>query len=312
MIMFRIIDLRSLIFIFLLIISLFPVFGQKNADTSFKNTVDKKKLNTVVITGSTICLGFATGLYFVWYKDYPQSSFHFINDNGEWLQIDKIGHATTAYQMGMYGYDAFTWAGLNNTKSTIYAGIFGFAGLSIIEIMDGFSTGWGASSGDLVANFLGSSLFVSQQLLWKEQRLSLKYSFHSTDYSYYRPDLLGKNYIQSTIKDYNGATYWLSANIQSFLPDDSNFPKWINVAVGYGGDGMTGANSNPLEYNGVPLPQTDRVRQFYLSPDIDLRRISTNNKALRTTLKIISFIKIPLPTLEIDENGKVRFYPLYF
>jgi hypothetical protein len=83
--MFRIIDLRSLIFIFLLIISLFPVFGQKNADTSFKNTVDKKKLNTVVITGSTICLGFATGLYFVWYKDYPQSSFHFINDNGEWL-----------------------------------------------------------------------------------------------------------------------------------------------------------------------------------------------------------------------------------
>jgi hypothetical protein len=310
--MFKPIIIQRLIVVTLFIGIFFPVSGQKIADSNHYNAIDRKKLNTVVIAGSTICLGFATGLYFVWYKDYPQSSFHFINDNGEWLQLDKIGHATTSYQMGLYSYDAFSWTGLNSTSSTIYAGVFGFLGLSIIEIMDGFSTGWGASSGDLVANFLGSSLFVTQQLFWKEQRISLKYSFHSTKYSNYRPDLLGQNYIQSTIKDYNGATYWLSANIQSFLPDESKFPRWINLAVGYGGDGMTGANSNPSEYNGVPLPKTERVRQFYLSPDIDLRRIGTKNKALRTTLKIISFIKIPMPTLEIDENGKVRFYPLYF
>ncbi|NOU48485.1 MAG: DUF2279 domain-containing protein [Bacteroidales bacterium] len=307
---------RNYLCLFLFIVLLngtsLKVHCQVIPDTNRTIAIDKRKLKTVAITTTAIGASAATLLYYAWYRDYPQSSFHFFNDNDEWLQIDKFGHTTTAYYLGVFSYDALAWSGLNNTQSTIYSGIISFAGLALIEVFDGFSAAWGASSGDLAANFTGTSLFVSQQLLWKEQRIALKYSFHATDFSNYRPDLLGNNVYERLIKEYNGQTYWLSANIHSFLPEESGFPKWINIAAGYGADGMTGARSNASEYDGISIPRFDRVRQFYLSPDIDLRRIPTKNKTLKTVFKVISFIKIPMPTLEVDENGKVRFYLVYF
>ena len=54
-----------------------------------------------------------TGLYFAWYTDYPQSPFHFCNDNAEWLQMDKVGHFTTNYIMGSFGYEFLKDAGLD-------------------------------------------------------------------------------------------------------------------------------------------------------------------------------------------------------
>jgi hypothetical protein len=59
-----------------------------------------------------------------------------------------------------------------------------------------------------------------------------------------RPNVLGENFLQQTLKDYNGQTYWLSINVASFLSDDTRFPKWLNVAVGYGADGLIGGTEN--------------------------------------------------------------------
>jgi len=59
----------------------------------------------------------------------------------------------------------------------------------------------------------------------------LKYSFSKTAYAKLRPNTLGGNFIQQALKDYNGQTYWLSANIWSFNKE-SNFPKWLNIAFG--------------------------------------------------------------------------------
>ena len=42
--------------------------------------------------------------------------------------------------------------------------------------MDGYSAEWGASSGDIIANALGTGLYISQELLWKEQRITPKFS----------------------------------------------------------------------------------------------------------------------------------------
>ncbi len=45
------------------------------------------------------------GLYSAWYSNYPQTNFHFFNDNNEWKQVDKVGHAYSAYieSYGKYG-----------------------------------------------------------------------------------------------------------------------------------------------------------------------------------------------------------------
>jgi hypothetical protein len=193
-----------------------------------------------------------------------------------------------------------------------YGGLLGFAYLLNIEILDGFSSEWGFSPTDLAANTLGSILFISQQLAWHTQRFSLKYSAHQTGYSQYRPDILGNNLIQNMLKDYNGQSYWISGNIASFLPGESKFPKWLNIAIGYGAEGMTGGYSNPSAWNNQPIPGFKRHRQFFLSADVDLTRIPTRSKVLKGIFNVISFIKIPAPALEYNTLGEFKFHAFYY
>jgi hypothetical protein len=193
-----------------------------------------------------------------------------------------------------------------------YGGLLGFAYMFNIEILDGFSSEWGFSLGDFTANTLGSMIFIGQQLAWHEQRFSLKYSFHQTQYAQYRPDLMGDNLIQNMIKDYNGHSYWISGNISSFLPERSKFPKWFNIAVGYGAEGMTGAFGNSPDQAGHSIPQFPRYRKFFLSLDIDLTRIPTRSKVLKGIFTVLSFIKIPSPTLEYNTLGQFKVHALYY
>ena len=255
-----------------------------------------------------IAIGVEAGIYAgsiyslnqLWYKDFPRSSFHWHNDNSNWLQMDKLGHSFSSYQLGLLSMDIFRSYGISEKKSIWYGGTYGTVFLTTIEILDGFSKEWGASWGDLLANTFGTSLLVFQEIIWKEQRLQLKYSFLKSKYSDKNPELLGSSLSQQLIKDYNGQTIWLSANINSFIKE-SKLPYWLNVAFGYGVDGMIYSNSNINE-----------KRQFYISLDVDLRRVDTGNKFLNKTLKFLSFIKIPSPTILIDDLIKFKFSPFYY
>ena len=276
------------------------------------DTIDRKRLNTVIWTSVGLYSATLTVLYFGWYKDTPRTKFHFINDNANDLQLDKVAHATTAYTFSYYAYNWLRWAGVNNNKSAVYGGLMGFGSMTVIEILDGFAAEYGASWGDLIANGLGAGIFTAQQLTWKEQRFRLKFSYHPTEYAQYNPDLLGNSHLQRALKDYNGMTFWLSGNINSFLREESRFPKWINVAVGYGGKGILGVTSNPEEIDGVPIPHYNRTRQYYVSMDIDWTKIKTNSKFLRFTFKTLSFIKLPFPTLEYNKENNFVFHWFYF
>jgi uncharacterized protein YfiM (DUF2279 family) len=267
-----------------------------------------KRLTAVVAIEGTLYVGSFAGLYAAWYSDYATGDFHLFNDNAEWLQVDKAGHSTTSYFLGKIGYDMLRWSGVREDMSLIFGGGLGFIYQSTVEVFDGFSRGWGFSWGDMAANAFGTALFIGQQAGWKEQRFSLKFSYHSTGFPQYRPELLGETALQSLLKDYNGQTYWLSANIASFLPAGTRFPQWLNVAFGYGAEGMLGGFDNPADPG---IPQFDRYRQYYLSLDVDLTRIPVKNKVLKSVLNIISFIKVPFPAVEFNKNG-VDFHPLYF
>jgi len=288
------------------------VFAQAADSTGFQSdTLNRRKLILVTVSGASAYALSIAGLYSLWYKDYPQSSFHFFNDNKEWMQMDKCAHVTASYYIGRVGYGALRWSGVPENKAIWYGGLTGLVYLTSIEIMDGFSEQWGASPVDLLANTLGTSLFIGQQLAWHEQKFVMKYSFHSSPYAQYNTDQLGNTLLQNIVKDYNGQTYWISANISSLGLQHTHFPKWLNIAAGYGAEGMTGGFSNPDEVNGVQVPYSERFRQFYIAPDIDLSRIPVRSKTLKLILNTIGFIKIPMPTLEFNKNG-VKFHPLYF
>lgn len=169
-------------------------------------------------------------------------------------------------------------------------------------MLDAYSSEWGFSVADLTANTAGSLFVIGQELLWDEQRIVLKYSFQQSRYAQYRPNMLGSTLQENLLKDYNGQTYWLSLNMSSFMKKETKFPKWLNVALGYGADGMIGARSNPvvLDASGNQL-NFQRYRQFYLSLDVDLTRIPTKSKFLKTVFNTIGFIKFPAPAIEFNK-----------
>ena len=175
------------------------------------------------------------------------------------------------------------------------------------------------SWGDVGANFLGSGLLIGQELAWNEQRIQMKLSFHNKRYSdadlNARSNLLfGKSTAERTLKDYNGQTYWLSANMHSFFPK-SNIPAWLNLSVGTGIENTFGARSNvaTTQTGNLPFDRSDlpRYRQWYLAPDIDFTRIPTKHKAVRALLFVLNSVKFPTPTIEFSQN-KFHWHWFYF
>lgn len=273
------------------------------------HTLRPDRLTAVLVSQGSLHALSLTGLYFLWYRDYPQSSFHFFNDNNEWLFMDKAGHLTAAAYISGIGYHTYRWSGVDEKRAAWFGGLLGFVYMLNIEILDGFSREWGFSPGDLAANTAGVSLFVAQQLFWQEQRFTLKYSFHQTPYAGARPEVLGSNLISQMVKDYNGQTFWLSCNLHSFMPEKTRFPKWLNLAAGYGAEGMTGATGN---FSADPQFPDHPYRKFFISADVDLTRIPVRSQFLKTMLTVLNFIKIPSPSIEFNTNGKVLFHPFYY
>jgi len=273
------------------------------------DTLNIPRRNAVVIAETVAIGGALVGLNQLWYKDYEKSDFHFKNDNAHWLQMDKAGHAFSAYHMGRFGAELLEWSGASKKSQLIYGSTLGFTFLTAVEVMDGYSAEWGFSWGDVAANASGTVLYVGQELLWEEQRIVPKFSFHRTPYAGARPEVLGSTFSEEILKDYNGQTYWLSVNIHSFFKE-SKIPKWLNLAVGYGGEGMITANDALV--NTIFLPEKERTRQFYVSFDVDLTKIQTKNHFLKTLFSVFDTIKVPAPTLEFRELGGVKGRILYF
>lgn len=285
------------------------VVAQSEMDDFLKpsDTLDTMRRNAVVISEVVLTSAALVGLHQIWYADYEKSSFQFKNDNNDWLQMDKAGHVFSAYHLGRMSAEMLNWSGVSKNDQLIYGAGYGFIFLTAVEMFDAHSAEWGFSWGDVAANATGTALNVSQELLWNEQRIIPKFSFHTTKYADLRPELLGKSVSEQILKDYNGQTYWLSANVYSFAKT-TKIPKWLNVAFGYGADGMISSNSNASNITF----DIKRNRQFYLSLDVDLSKIETKSHFLKTVFSLFNTIKIPAPTFEINGSGKVKGYFIYF
>lgn len=293
-------------FLALLLLIPWPVMAQPDP-----STVNRSRLTKVIVVESVITTATMIGLHYLWYKKFPRSRFHLFNDNSEWMLMDKIGHAATGYNVSAIQYDMMRWSGVDNRTASWVGGLTAFGLQTLVELFDGFSSQWGFSTGDMLANFTGAALFVGQQLSWGEQRARLKFSFHKTLYSGYSRSELGSNKWQRWLKDYNGQTYWLSVNPASFLRSNTSFPSYLNVAIGYGADGMLGARSNPSVINGKPVPEFPRVRRWLLSPDLDFKKINPTDKP-QALLSLPSILKVPAPTLEWKKTTGTRFHWIYF
>ncbi len=285
---------RKLIILFLLI----TCFAQAQDSTSVN-----KRLKPLIISSGIVYGGSLIALQSLWYADFEREPFHFFNDNSQWYQLDKMGHFYSAFHISKASYKGLKWAGVEEKKSIFWGSMVSVMVMTPIEIFDGFSAEYGASSGDIIANSLGTALFLSQQSLWGEIRIHPKYSFQRTEYPKYRPEVLGSTLIEELIKDYNGQHQWLSFDLSKF---NERFPKWLNIAVGYGAKGMVYANEKDNVENGFS-PR----RQLFFAIDFDFNEYKTRSKVVNTALYIVNMIKLPAPTLEFSKD-KFKFHSFYY
>lgn len=276
-----------------------------------RDTINKKALRTVIIAESTFYLGGNAFLQWVWYKDHKRVPFHFYNDNKGYLQVDKFGHAYGAYQYSRKGYEALRWAGVGKRKALIYGAPLGLILQTPIEIFDGIYEGYGFSNGDMIANASGTLLFMLQESLLNKQTAKLKFSYSPSEFAKYNPYNLGETHIERFFLDYNGHTYWMSINLSDLMPK-MKLPKYLNLALGYSANGLLGEFKNPSQVDGVAIPNIPRVRQYLFSLDIDLSRIKTKSKFLKSLFSQLNTLKIPFPALEYNRLQSFKFRPLYF
>lgn len=265
-----------------------------------------KRCMALLATGAGVAATAAyIGLDQAWYAQYDRGPLRAFDDSKEWLLMDKSGHLLSGYMLGAWGHAAMKHCGTSDRSARWIGGSLGLAFMTGIELLDGTSTGWGFSWSDMAANTIGAGLFIAQDAAWHEQRIVPKISLHLTPYAAQRPDLLGKGIADRLLKDYNGVTLWFSGNLAS-LSGSTRLPKWLNLAVGYGAEGMISAH--PLDQVGGPAV----FRQFYLAPDIDLTRIRSRSTLVRTLLFLANSIKVPAPALEYRSNGQWKGHWLYF
>ncbi|WP_162052339.1 DUF2279 domain-containing protein [Pontibacter pamirensis] len=277
--------------------------AQVKSDTTTVNT------SRLLAMGGIFTAGYATMLVSLnnsWYSG-ERTSFHFFNDNNQWKQVDKAGHFWGAFHESRAGIDMLRWAGVPEKKAILLGGLTGIILQTPIEIFDGYQPEYGASVGDMIANTTGAAAVVAQELAWGEVRIMPKYSFHTTQFAAVRPNVLGSSLAEQALKDYNGQTYWLSVNVGAFMKRETRYPKWLNIAVGYGAEEIL---YNPESANSAS--GFSAHRQYYISPDLNLMHFKGRSKFLNTAMYVLSIIKIPAPALEYNRKNGFRMHALYF
>ena len=283
---------------------------QQFTSSSYPDTINKKRLSLAIAIQSGTYIGLLYFLNNVWYKDRQMVPFHFYDDLKGYLQIDKWGHAYGAYRISYAAYYALRQAGVSKRKAMIYGGPIGLIFQTPIEVFDGLYEGWGFSWTDMLANALGSALFMAQEAIFDEQVFLMKFSYSPSEYPQYH-SILGESYLESFFLDYNAHTYWLSGNIRK-ITRSKRIPSWLNVAMGYSANGLIGEFENPTAYMGKSFPKLERHRQYILSLDIDFSKIPTNKKWLKDLFSVLNLIKIPFPGIEYNKVDKLKFRPIYF
>jgi hypothetical protein len=244
---------------------------------------------------ATVGIGMPILLNEVWYKQYPRTSFHFFNDADNWGYMDKLGHAFVAYKLTNINYIGWQWAGMPKRKNVWLSGALGFGHLLSVEILDGFSEGWGFSPADLTANTLGVGLFVSQELAWNDQRFRMKFSYKPSKWAELRPDVLGSNFPERFLKDYNAQSYWISTSPGKWLRGTNvRIPEWFQVSVGYSRDEMLNGDHKNYVIDGFTYTSKP---EFAVSLDLDWSQLPYKRLWVKKLLQPLNAIKIPFPSV---------------
>ncbi len=234
----------------------------------------------------------------LWYVDYERTRFHWHDDLDNWLQQDKLGHVVTALHVAR-GLGAYArWSGLDPRRAALYGGGLSLFFLAQIEILDGFSTGWGASWSDITANAVGAGWGALHVADPRSRWVTMKWSYGPSPFR--EPDA---GLAANALKDYDGATFWLVLQPGGgAMAHAGRWPEWLGIAVGHSGDGLVRA---------LPTEADPHRRVFLVAPDIDaVALLEPFGPRWQMVGRVLSFLHLPGPALRLAPD--IRFHWFYF
>lgn len=224
-----------------------------------------------------------------WYKNY-------------WREMDKFGHFYGNIQITRLSAASFRLSGIS-PRASKWIG-FGVSTIfyTALEVTDAGFADWGFSVPDYVANLLGAGypLLQDYQPLMRHFNFKISY-WPSRFYNNFdsRPDPRFYRYEPYTYAtgDYDGMTFWLSADVDWLLPEKVRplWPDWLNIAVGYGAANLPQSNPDP------------KYREFYLALDYNTDFLPGDNMVMNALRSVLSAIHLPAPSIRWTSQGALSY-----
>jgi len=291
---------KSLFLIVLSMIVSNNIFGQN----------DNANINTkrIIIVGSGLALGVGATYFYVnnaWWSN-KKEPFHF--DSGADLKyalnVDKMGHFMGGLQAADIFSSSIRWSGVSKKKSLIYGAIFG-SGLQLaIEFKDAYAPHWGFSKWDLAIGTAGAFWPLAQYNNDFLSAFNFKLSYYKHSNSYFNLERQRGKAINKYgwYDDYPNQTYWLTIDINQFV-ETSNWPEWLNIAIGFGLDDTQYLNKNNTKKGGD--------NEWYIALDYDIPKILSrwDSPLARNIKHWLNYFHLPAPTIRV--SPKLDFYPLF-
>jgi hypothetical protein len=214
--------------------------------------------------------------------------------NADWdMQFrdqDKFGHMLGGYHLTRIGYAGLRAACVSKTKALVASGIYAALFQLQIEIFDARFVKYGFSYPDVIANTTGQAFAIAQEL--EPSLKAIKPTF-----SYRKTRALKNRAVASELRpsiDYEGQTYWFSADVNRMLPDEAKqyWPSFVRLSVGHSITDWI--NEQGESYRAK--------RKILVSLDLDPEKLPGNAPIWRSIKHTLSYYRFPAPALQITPN----------
>lgn len=247
----------------------------------------------------------------VWKETGP---FHIQEDIQYALWVDKFGHLYGGYSTSYLFTEAFITSGFGWEISNILGSLMGLGYMTYIEILDGYSKGFGFSPTDYYFDIIGSGFFLAQYYFPVLQNFNPKFM-------YVNPKWLGekdRTPHESFIDNYSAQTFWISVNIQNLFGGlvAKYVPEWLELSIGYAAYSLCYpplGNCDPRVTEPVSSDAWGN-RKLIISIDYNLVKLLGDGPPFWNWFKqSLKLFKLPAPAIEIGKTTKFYFiYPFKF
>jgi hypothetical protein len=283
--------MRRLIFLWLCFIVLTKcnAYQKDTLTNSSQSEVHPERL-AIVLSGSALILTAAhIQNYNSWWKG-ERSRFHFSDGGIRTLSADKAGHFYFTYVSSDLLNRSFYWAGVERSKSLLYAAAISLSFQLYVETEDGFTKALGFSGGDALADIAGALYPTLQYYVPWFEDVRFKWSC-------YPSARFRAGSYQTIIDDYESMYFWLSLGRKVFPSfTESILPSFLCIAVGYGVTGLDRSDGGN--------------RELFIGLDYDFTRLPGRGSFLTAVKQIMNYIHFPAPTIRV--TPRVILYGFHF